>query len=106
MAEPTSKMHALFPIIKARATATVDVASLVDAAGATQSITCTGAALGDFVLVSHSLDVQDITVTAYVQSANTVEVRFQNEGAATVDLGSGTVTVLVIDKDSGVSTPF
>lgn len=116
MAEPTGKINARFPMIKARATATVDVASLpalikarktqtvdvgslVDAAGETVVIsTVTGAALGDYVLVSHSLDVQDITVTAYVQATDTVEVRFQNEGAATVNLASGTVTVTVLDS--------
>jgi hypothetical protein len=116
MAEPTSKLMALFPIVKARATKTVnvgslpalvkarktqtvDVGNLVDAAGETVVIsTVTGAALGDYVLVSHSLDVQDITVTAYVQATDTVEVRFQNEGAATVNLASGTVTVTVLDS--------
>lgn len=76
--------------------ATYDAASLVDGAGATTSVTVTGAALGDFVLVSFSLDLQDISVTAYVSAADTVEVRFQNEGAATVDLASGTIRALVI----------
>lgn len=76
--------------------ATIDPASLVDGAGATASITVTGAALGDFVLVAAPYDLQDLTVTAYVQAANTVEVRIQNESGATIDLASGTWKALVI----------
>jgi len=79
------------------ATFTFDPASLVDAAGATSTgVTVTGAALGDFVLVAAPYDLQDITVTAYVSAANTVEVRVQNEGGATVDLASGTWKVKVL----------
>lgn len=73
---------------------TYDPPSLVDGAGATTTVTVTGAALGDFVeTVSFSLDLQGITVTAYVSAANTVSVRFQNESGATVDLASGTIRV-------------
>ena len=83
--------HALF------GSATVDVASLLDAAGATSSgITVTGAALGDFVLFSHGVDLQGISATAYVQAADTVEVRFQNESGGTLDLASTTTRVLVL----------
>lgn len=79
------------------ATFTFDPASLIDAAGATSTgVTVTGAALGDFVLVAAPYDLQDITVTAYVSAANTVEVRVQNEGAATVDLASGTWKLKVL----------
>lgn len=78
--------------------ATVDVASLVDGAGATASVTVTGVALGDIVLgVSFGVDLVDMTVTGYVQSANTVEVRVQNESGSTADLASTTVRVLVAD---------
>lgn len=83
--------HALF------GSATVDVASLVDAAGATSSgITVTGAALGDYVLFSHGVDLAGISATAYVQAADTVEVRFQNESGGTLDLASTTTRVLVL----------
>lgn len=75
---------------------TIDVASLADGVGATVQITgCTGVVLGDFVLPAFSLDLQDITVTAYVQAAGVIEFRVQNEGAATVDLASGTLSALV-----------
>lgn len=74
-----------------------DPASLADGAGETSaSITVTGAALGDFVIVSAPYDLEDCIATAYVQAANTVEIRLQNESTATRDLGSGTWKVRVI----------
>lgn len=76
---------------------THDFASLADGAGETGSITVTGAELGDFVLASISVDLQDMTFTAYVQAADTVEYRLQNESGGIVDLASATVRVLVFD---------
>lgn len=75
---------------------TTDVASLVDGAGATQTLAVPGAELGDFVLVAPTLDAQDITITAYVDSADSVQVRFQNESTATVDLASQTINGIVL----------
>jgi len=77
---------------------TIDPGSLVDGAGETQSVTIEGVNLGDFVLVSAPYDLQDITVTGYVQAQDTVEIRIQNEGAATVNLTSGTWRIIVIKK--------
>jgi len=78
--------------------ATLNPGSLIDAAGETMVITVTGAKLGDHVLISAPYDLQDITVTGYVQAADTVEVRIQNEGGATVDLASGVWRALVIPQ--------
>ena len=76
----------------------VDIASLVDGAGATQSITVNGVALGDIVTgVSFGVDLVDMTVTAYVQSADTVEIRVQNESTATVNLAATTVRLIIAD---------
>lgn len=76
--------------------ATYDAANLVDAAGATTTVTVTGAALGDFVTgVSFSVDLQGITVTAYVSAADTVSVRLQNESGGAIDLASATIRVEV-----------
>lgn len=80
--------------------ATIDPASLVDAAGATATITVTGAALGDFAMVSAPYDLQGITVTAYVSAADTVSVRIQNESGGTLDLASGTWRARVIPQAS------
>jgi hypothetical protein len=74
-------------------TATYDPPSL--AAGTVdtiQSMTVTGAALGDMVDASFSLDLQGITLRAWVSATNTVKYVFEcAAGGATVDLGSGTV---------------
>jgi hypothetical protein len=75
--------------------ATVDFAEITDGNEAASDITVTGAALGDIVMVSHSLDVADLQLTADVTAANTVSVVASSSGD-TVDLGSGTVRVLVI----------
>jgi len=75
---------------------TYDLASLVDGAGATTTVTVTGAALGDFVTaVSMGVDLQGIQVTGWVSAADTVSVRFQNETGGTLDLASTTLAVRV-----------
>lgn len=77
------------------ASETHDFGSLADGVGETGSVAVNGAALGDVVLVSFSLDLQDMILTAYVQAANVVEYRLQNESTGTIDLASGTIRVLV-----------
>ncbi len=71
--------------------ATYDPPSLGDGVGATTTVSVTGAKLGDSALATFSLDLQGITLTAWVSSANTVSVRFQNESGGTLDLSSGTL---------------
>ena len=73
---------------KATGSATIDPVSMAGQTGLTLStITATGAALGDFVLVSSSADTEELTVTASVISANTVEIRLYNGKTSTaVDL--------------------
>lgn len=75
--------------------ATYDPGNLVDGDGATTTVTATGAALGDIAQVSFSLDLQGISLTAYVSAADTVAVRFQNETGGAIDLASGTIRVRV-----------
>lgn len=58
----------------------------------------TGAALGDFVLASLSLDLQDLVLCASVQAADVVEATLVNNTGGPVDLGSGTLTVRVLKK--------
>lgn len=82
--------------------ATYDPASLVDGAGATTTVTCTGARLGDLVISSFSLALQGIMLTAWVDSSNSVSVRFQNETTGTLDLSSGTIRVKAIKPQDSV----
>jgi hypothetical protein len=77
--------------------ATWNPGSLGDGVGETSaSITATGAALGDFVLVSAPYDLQGITCNGYVDAAGSVKIRLQNETTGTIDLASGTWKVKVI----------
>jgi len=78
---------------------TWDPALLADGAGETSaSITVNGAELQDFAIVSAPYDLQDMTATAYVQAADTVEIRLQNESGASINLGSGLWRVRVMKK--------
>lgn len=80
-------------LFTAAGSATYDPGSLADGVGATTTVTATGAALGDSASATFSLDLQGITLTAWVSAANTVSVRFQNESGGTLDLASGTLRV-------------
>lgn len=82
---------------------TLDVASLVDGAGATSTLAVPGVNLGDFVLsVSMGVDQAGILVDGYVSAANVVSVRFQNESGGTVDLASTLIRVVVASRQKGV----
>jgi hypothetical protein len=75
---------------------TLNPDQLADGAGTSDTVAVPGVALGDMVIaISCSVDLQDHTVTAYVQAAGAVEIRIQNEGAATPDLGSATWKLLI-----------
>lgn len=77
-------------------TATFNPANLVDGAGETTTVTVTGARLGDLAQASFSLDVQGISVTAYVSADDTVSVRFQNETGGALNLAEGTLRAVTM----------
>jgi hypothetical protein len=77
------------------ATEVFDPPSLADGATTTNDITITGAALGDLVTVSFSLDQAGVEMTAYVRVANSVRVILYNSSGGVVDLGSGTMKIRV-----------
>jgi hypothetical protein len=95
-ATPTNAWKLISPNVLT-GSATFNPSSLDDGAGETTTVTVTGAALGDYAQASFSLDLQGITVTAWVSAANTVSVRFQNETGGTIDLGSGTLRARVVE---------
>lgn len=73
--------------------ATIDPANSTDGTGETVQLTgCTGVILGRTAVIGifNPLDLQDFTVTAYVQADGVIEVRIQNESGSTVNLASGT----------------
>ena len=77
---------------------TWDPASIADGDEEAKEITVTGAALGDFVLASFSVDVADLSLTADVTAADTVTAVLANNTGGAVDLASGTIYVRVIKK--------
>lgn len=87
------KFRQSYPI---EGTATYDPPSLADGAGATTTVTVTGAALGDMAQASFSLATSGITITAWVSAADTVSVRFQNESGGALDIASGTLKAWVL----------
>jgi hypothetical protein len=77
-----------------------NIADLGDDAEESTSVTVTGAALGDFVIVSLDIDVEQGSLTAQVLSANTVECTYINSAVDPSDLAAATVRVLVIAAGS------
>ena len=83
---------------------TKDWANLANGAEDAQDVTVTGAALGDYALASMSIDVTDLTITASVTAADTVTVILTNNTGGAIDLGSGTLSVMVIPAGGRVLT--
>jgi hypothetical protein len=73
-----------------------DPPNLADGWGTTAVVVpVPGAAMGDFVAVSYSENLQDIIISGWVSTPGTVAVRFQNESSGPVDLPAGTIRVRV-----------
>jgi hypothetical protein len=77
------------------ATVAWDVGSITSGSFASKDITVSGAALGDMVLRSLSLDVKDLQLDAQVTSANTVTATLYNLTGGALDIGTPTLKVLV-----------
>ena len=75
--------------------ATWDPASIANNTGLSTTVTVTGAVLGDFALASFSLDLQGMSISACVSSANTVTVTLINVTGGAINLGSGTLRARV-----------
>lgn len=86
----------LFSEVVGNTTSTIDPASIADGASVTSSVTVSGAALGDYVLVAPGLDLQGLTYSASVISTNTVEIVLSNTTGGAVDLGSSSWKVKVL----------
>ena len=85
-----------FAVGQAQATATWNPGSIAVGFFEAKDVTVSGAALGDFAIASFSLDVQDLILTVNVTATNTATAILANNTAAAVDLGSGTLAVLVL----------
>ena len=80
-----------------RSTTSYNPPSLTTLTRVSTNITVTGAELADFVKCSFSIDLQGVILYAYVSAVDTVTVNFFNATTGTIDLGSGTIKIL-IDK--------
>lgn len=78
------------------ATQVWDPGSIADGDEEAVDVALTGAVLGDFVLVSFSLDVEDLVLNANVTAADVVTVVLANNTGGAVDLAEGTVRVRVL----------
>ena len=79
--------------------ATYTPGTLVTMTGVTTTISVTGALLGDYVTaVSNSVDLQGVTLTAYVSSSGVVTARFFNSTTGSITLSSATLAVRVTKK--------
>ena len=81
------------------ASETKDWGSVSDGDEAAEEVTVTGAQLGDFAFASMSIDTTDITLTATVTAADTVTVILANNTGGSIDLGSGTLYVMVMPRE-------
>jgi hypothetical protein len=79
---------------------TKDWGSIADGNEATEDLTVTGAALGDYAVATMSIDVTDLTITASVTASNVATVVLGNFTGGAIDLGSGTLTVKVFKAGS------
>jgi hypothetical protein len=68
---------------------------LADGDDVTTTITVAGAATTDYVDASFSLNLQGVTLTAWVSAADTVSLRFYNSTGGAIDLGQGVLRALV-----------
>lgn len=74
---------------------TFDWASLASATQQSTTVTVTGAAVGDTVVVSHSTSLGGTRIWGEVTSANTVTVYQRNDTGGAVDVTSGTLKAVV-----------
>lgn len=80
------------------ASTTWNPGSIADGGMEAKDVTVTGAELGDHVLVSFSLDVADLTLTANVTAANTVTCVLANSTGGAVDLAEGTLYIRLLKR--------
>lgn len=80
---------------QAATTDTWDTGTIAASSYAAKDITVSGAALGDFVMASLSVDVQDMILDAEVTATNTVTLVLSNPTGSGIDIGTPTAKVLV-----------
>lgn len=82
---------------------TWDAGSIADGDEEVKEVTVTGAALGDFVLASHGVDVADLAIVGAVTAADTVTLQLLNNTGGAIDLASTTAYCVVLPRASFVA---
>ena len=80
------------------ASSTWDPGVIPNSSGEELDVTVTGAALGDFALVSFSLDTTGVILDGQVTAANTVTATLSNNSGQSKNLAEGTLYVKVIPR--------
>lgn len=75
-----------------------NVGDIADGNEATADVTVSGASMGDFVLVSSSLDVKDLSLVGQVTANGVVTVQFGNWTGGTLDVLTPTIYVMVFTR--------
>lgn len=68
------------------------------------TLTVTGAALGDFVEVSCSIDLAGLVLSGYVNAADTVTIQVTNNTGGAVDLAAADYRVCVYPKQAAAAS--
>lgn len=84
-----------FAVGVAQTLATWNPSSIANGGIESTTVTVAGANLGDYAIASFSLSLQGMEMTASISATNTVTVVLSNLTGASVDLASGTLSVLV-----------
>lgn len=91
----------IFPAITAIGSVTWNPGNITDGNNEAKEVTATGASLGDLVVVSFSLDVEDLQLDGHVTAADTVTCVLSSSQSSAVNLASGTLRVICFDFNSG-----
>jgi len=86
----------LFDEVVGNVTETIDPESIGANGTATTTVTITGAAMGDIVIVAPGVDLQGMVHSAYVSDADTVTIVLFNPTAGAIDLASSEWKVKVL----------
>jgi hypothetical protein len=87
-------------VIVHKAALDLDNAAVGSGTFASSDVTVTGAALGDFVMVSLAVDPVDTFVCGQVTAANVVTVTVLNNTAGAVNLASAMCRIVVLKPNS------
>jgi len=77
---------------------TWDPGSIADGDEEAKTVAVTDAGMGDWVVVSCNIDLQDLQMTAYVRAANSVRVVLSNSTGGAIDLDEMTLYIRVLKK--------